>query len=84
MSTDMGQLVLRSSKLGGGELLDNANARIDELRFLRQERAAIIRAFTKDGFRKPYDSEPLSAYVNSFVAAQMRSVRDALEGNDRR
>lgn len=56
----------------------------DELRFLRQERDRIIRTFTEDGFRKPYDSEPLSAYVNSFVAAQMRSVRDALEGNDRR
>lgn len=65
-----------------GDLFPQSDA--DELRFLRQEQRAIIRAFTKDGFRRPYDSEPLSAYVNSFVAAQMRSVRDALEGNDRR
>ena len=55
----------------------------EELRFLRRERDTIIRTLSKD-FRRPYDSEPLSAFVNCAIGAAIRSIKDAYEGNDRR
>jgi len=44
----------------------------DELRHLRQEQRAIIRELSK-WFRRPYESEPLSAYVNCAIGAARRA-----------
>lgn len=36
-----------------------------EVLTLRRERTTIVNSLRNTGFRAPYDSEPLSAYVNS-------------------